>query len=57
MLHTVGITIYCITNVTLTQRGDVITMGEIRNAYRILAYIVLKSSYFKGRDEAGRIII
>jgi len=40
MLHTTGITIYCITNVTLTQWGGVITMGEMRNAYKILAYIV-----------------
>jgi len=40
MLHTIGITIYRVTNVTLTQGGGVITMGEMRNAYRILAYIV-----------------
>jgi len=56
MLHTTGITIYCVTNVT-TQGGGVITMGEMRNAYRILAYIVLKSNYFKVKDEARRIII
>jgi hypothetical protein len=40
MLRTIGIAIYCITNVTLTQEGGVITMGEMRNAYKILGYFV-----------------
>jgi len=40
MLHAIGITTYRVTNVTLTQGGGVITMGKMRNAYRILAYIV-----------------
>ena len=40
MSHIIGITMYHVTNVTLKQGGGVITMGEMRNAYRILAYVV-----------------
>ena len=33
MLHTIGITIYCVTTVTtLTEGRGVITMGEMKNA-------------------------